>query len=325
MIKLDVKDRKILYELDIDARQSLQQIGKKVSLKKDVVSYRLKKLEDEGIIKNYWTAFDTFRLGYNVFRIYINFRFIVNADKKQEIIKYFTEYKNAWAVISVKGPIDFDAVLWVKDVYEFYQFWDKALEKYEDYFEKYTVSIYIQAINYKKSYLLGEEFEKNNRELYRITCGGEPAQIDELDYRLLNELAMNARIPLVDLAQKLNCSSQTINYRLQRLQKDGIIKGFHIGLDLSKLGLQNVKVDINLMEYHKKKVIIEYLTQSPHLFCLNTAVGWYDVEFEFVVENVDQIIKIMEDVDSKFPNTIRKIDYWIAKEVHKERWLPKLF
>jgi Lrp/AsnC family leucine-responsive transcriptional regulator len=56
MTKIDLKDRKILYELDLDARQSLTQVGKKVGLKKDIVSYRIKRMQDEGIIKNFWTA-----------------------------------------------------------------------------------------------------------------------------------------------------------------------------------------------------------------------------------------------------------------------------
>jgi DNA-binding Lrp family transcriptional regulator len=32
MIKIDAKDRKILYELDINSRQSFSKIGKKVGL-----------------------------------------------------------------------------------------------------------------------------------------------------------------------------------------------------------------------------------------------------------------------------------------------------
>ncbi|MFO7677029.1 MAG: AsnC family protein, partial [Thermoplasmatota archaeon] len=42
-MKLDLKDRKILYELDLDCRQSNSQIGKKVGLGRDVVSYRINK------------------------------------------------------------------------------------------------------------------------------------------------------------------------------------------------------------------------------------------------------------------------------------------
>ena len=52
MVKIDLKDRKILYHLDLDARQSLTQVGKKVGLKKDVVAYRVQRMQKDGIIKN---------------------------------------------------------------------------------------------------------------------------------------------------------------------------------------------------------------------------------------------------------------------------------
>jgi DNA-binding Lrp family transcriptional regulator len=322
MTKLDLKDRKILYELDLNCRQSNTQIGTKVGLKKDVVAYRIKKMQEEGVIRNFWTAINTFKLGYNVFRIYINFHY-ASTQIKNDIIQYFTNYKNAWAVISVKGPIDIDIVVWVKNIYEFYNFWDKTLEKYEDYFEKYTISIYIQAVGYKKSYLLDESY-KSDRKMYETICDGTTASIDETDYKLLNELAINARIPLTELSEKLKCSSQTTSYRIKNLFKNNIIQAFRVNIDVSKLGLQLLKVDIFLKEYKQRKNIIKYLDDKGCLECLNVASGWSDIEPEIVVENMGELIKLMEEVNNKFPNTIRKLDYWIMTEVHRERWLPEL-
>ncbi len=322
MAKLDLKDRKILYELDLNCRQSNTQIGKKVGLKKDVVAYRIKKMQDEGIIKNFWTAINTFKLGYNVFRIYINFHY-VNTQIKNEIIQHFTNYKNAWAVVSVKGPIDIDVVVWVKNVYEFYDFFDKTLEKYEDYFEKYTISIYIQAVGYKKSYLLDQP-DKFNRKMYETICDGTTEKIDKIDYTILNELAINARTPLIELAEKIGCSSQTANYRIKNLIKKGVIQAFRVNIDLSKLGLQIFKVDIFLKEYKQRKNIIKFLDDKGCLECLNVASGWSDIEPEIVVENMDKLIQLMDEINHKFPNVIRRLEYWIMAEVHKERWLPEL-
>ena len=98
MVKIDLKDRKILYHLDLDCRQSNTQIGKKVGLKRDVVGYRINRLQDEGVIQNFWTVIDTFQLGYNVFRIYINFQYITS-NIKEEIINYFVNNKNLTPVI----------------------------------------------------------------------------------------------------------------------------------------------------------------------------------------------------------------------------------
>ena len=49
MEKIDLKDRKILYELDIDSRQSFRNIGRKVGLSKDVVASRVKKLKENAL------------------------------------------------------------------------------------------------------------------------------------------------------------------------------------------------------------------------------------------------------------------------------------
>ena len=323
MTKIDLKDRKILYELDLDARQSFTQIGKKVGLKKDVVAYRVQRMQDEGVIKNFWTAINTFKLGYNVFRIYINFQY-VSSSVKNEIIQHFISYKNVWAVISLKAEIDFDVVVWVKDVYEFHQFWQKTLDLYEDYFAKYTISIYIQAFAYKKSYLLLEEYDKSDREMYITTCSGKPVEIDEIDYQLLNEIAINARMPLIELAEKLGCSSQAVNYRLKNLVKSDVIQGFRVAVDLSQLGLQHYKLEIYLKEHKKIKAIWDYLKGKPYLEYLNVAAGWCDLEFELMVENVNKLSQIMEEIDSKFPGAIKKQTFWIFEKIHKERWLPEL-
>jgi len=322
MTKLDLKDRKILYELDLNCRQSNTQIGKKVGLKKDVVAYRIKKMQDEGIIKNFWTAINTFKLGYQVYRIYINFQY-VSSDVKEKIIQHFIDYKNIWAVISLKAEIDFDAVVWVDDIYEFYQFWNKTLDEFEDYFAKYTISVYVEAFNYKKSYLLQDEISKTDRLFYITKCDRQSVEIDEIDYNLLNEIAINARIPLIDLAGKLNCSSQAVNYRLKNLIKNGVINAFRVNVDLSKLGLQHYKLDIYLKDHKQRATIWNYLKEKTYCDTLNVAIGWSDLEFEIIVENVDQLGKIMDELYSNFPNAIKKQTFWIFEKVHKERWLPE--
>jgi DNA-binding Lrp family transcriptional regulator len=324
MDKIDVKDRKILYELDQDARQSLTQVGKKVGLKKDVVSYRIKRMQDEGIITNFWTAINTFKLGYRVFRIYINFQY-VNAQIKEKIVQHFISHRNVWAVLSLKAEIDFDVVVWVKDIYEFYQFWNSTLDEFEDYFARYIISVYVEAFNYKKSYLLPDQSEQGERLLYRTTCSGKPVEIDKIDYELLDELAVNARIPLIDLAEKLSCSSQTVNYRLRSLIQNGVIKAFRVNVNLSELGLQHYKLEIYLKDHKQRNAIWNYLKEKPYCDTLNVAIGWCDLEFEVIVENVERLGKIMEEIDAKFPHTIKKQGFWIIDNVHKERWLPELF
>lgn len=325
MVKIDKKDRKILYQLDLNSRQSNTQIGKKVGLKKDVVSYRINRMEEQEIIKKYWAVIDTFKLGYDVFRIYINFQYITK-EIKNEIINYFVEYKNSWVVATIKSEIDLDVVVWVDDIYEFYRFWNNTLDKYQEYFEKYAISIYTQANVYEKSFLLPEESQhSNDRELCSMRCSPDAVEIDKLDYKILNEIAENARKSLIDLAEEFNCSSQTINYRLKKLVKSKVIKAFRVEIDISKFNLQSYKVDIYLKNHKMKKPIINYLKSKPYLEFMNLAIGWADLEPEFCVKNIEQLMGILDEINQKFSGSIKKQSFFITEKQYKLSCLPKIF
>ncbi|HEY8930697.1 MAG TPA: Lrp/AsnC family transcriptional regulator [Mucilaginibacter sp.] len=56
----------ILHELELDARISITEIGKRVGLSGPAVSERIKKMEDEGIITGYTTRIDHDKIGLAV-------------------------------------------------------------------------------------------------------------------------------------------------------------------------------------------------------------------------------------------------------------------
>ena len=73
MDKLNLKDKKILYELEKNARVTISDIAKKVGLSKQLVSYKIKRLEEERIIEGYHAIIDTSKLGYTTYRVYFTF------------------------------------------------------------------------------------------------------------------------------------------------------------------------------------------------------------------------------------------------------------
>ena len=323
MDKIDLKDRKILYQLDLNCRQSNSQIGKKVGLGRNVVAYRINKMQDEGIIDYFWTVIDTFKLGYNVFRLYLKIQDI-SKEKKQSLIEELKEYKNMWSLSSSAGSHDIGCVIWINDCYDFYHFLERIFNKYGKYISKKTISVYIQADEYEKTYLLSNKIKNIKRKKFSINCKSKKIKIDKLDYEILEILSLNARIPLIDIAKKLDTSSQTVNYRIDNLQKLGIIKGFRVEIDITKLGLQYFDIRVDLQDYSFRKKIIDYLTSNPYFKCLNTAVGYKDLEVEFVTKNLDDIMTIMDDLNDEFPNVIRDYHFFKYRVTHKECWLPKM-
>jgi len=60
---------------------------------------------------------------------------------------------------------------------------------------------------------------------------------DYVDRVILTELVRNSRASLRSVASKLNLGVSTVYMRIRRLLATGVIEGFTVDLDLSKLGL----------------------------------------------------------------------------------------
>ena len=53
-------------------------------------------------------------------------------------------------------------------------------------------------------------------------------------------------------------------------------------------------------------------------------IGWSDLAFQINIENMGGLSKIIDEIETKFPDSIRKYDYWMDQKGYMERWLPDL-
>ena len=60
--------------------------------------------------------------------------------------------------------------------------------------------------------------------------------IDGVDRKIMKKLQENARISTAQIARELNMAPSGIHERIKRLERHGIIKGYHVSLDAGKLG-----------------------------------------------------------------------------------------
>src|SRR3954470_20417427 len=64
----------------------------------------------------------------------------------------------------------------------------------------------------------------------------EGALLDETNVRLLAELQADARLSLAELGRRVGLSSPAVAERLGRLERDGVIRGYHADIDPRALG-----------------------------------------------------------------------------------------
>ena len=69
----------------------------------------------------------------------------------------------------------------------------------------------------------------------------------KIDKKILIQLLKDAEQPVVDIADKVGISRQTVSKKIDQFKKDGILKEIKANLDSNKLGI-NVKAFVFLQE-----------------------------------------------------------------------------
>lgn len=314
-IKLDLKDKRILSQLDANARQSNAEIAKKVRLSKDAVGYRIKKLEEQKIIRGYRAVIDSSRLGYLFYRVYFNLMDI-QPVKLKKLIDYLKQQKNVWWVGTCDGAWNFVFAIWIKSNKEFNEFYHKLGIEFRKHIKERLICSLVSYKNMTRRYLL-------NQELSLTSVGdGEKQEFDNTDIKILEFLSKNARTRLIDMASALKVDSMTIHHRIKKLEKKGIIQGYKADLNTRKLGRDFYSVKINLRDVSRIQEIQNYISTIPELTATTEAIGSYDFEFDLEVRNSEQYFKIIEDLENKF-DFIREIVYFRVLKNYKMLYMPE--
>ena len=131
-IKLDEKDKKIIEQLQLDCRQTIQEISKKTKLPRDVVVYRIKRMEDNKLIRQYHASLNPALLGYPLY-VYVGFSLLnINPEEETKFINFLKSKKQIIYVAKNSGKWDFSIGVAAKDYNDF----DKVLKEVRAEFTK---------------------------------------------------------------------------------------------------------------------------------------------------------------------------------------------
>ncbi len=104
--RLDEDDLKILRLLQEDARNTRERIAKKLKLSKSAVQYRIKKLEQAGIIEGYYAKINPARMGKEYLAITL-VRAKYSPSYYSKLGQKLASLKGVWAVYFTFGDSDF--------------------------------------------------------------------------------------------------------------------------------------------------------------------------------------------------------------------------
>jgi DNA-binding Lrp family transcriptional regulator len=102
-------------------------------------------------------------------------------------------------------------------------------------------------------------------------------RMDEVDQQLLARLRENARAPVAELARALGLSRTTVQSRLARLERSGVIAGYSVRLADSHLAGRLHAYVLLTVEPKQAAAVTQALKRLPGVRALQSVSGPYDM------------------------------------------------
>jgi Lrp/AsnC family transcriptional regulator for asnA, asnC and gidA len=152
-------------------------------------------------------------------------------------------------------------------------------------------------------------------------------KLDEIDYKVLDLLIDNSRIPYTDIAKKLLISAGTVHVRIKKMEDAGIISGSSLKLDYKNLGYTFIAyIGIFLEKTHLTNEVLEKLNSIPFVTVAHITTGRFNIYCKIRSKNTNhakEIIFMIDDIDG-----VSRTETMISLEESindKKRLMHKIF
>lgn len=120
--------------------------------------------------------------------------------------------------------------------------------------------------------------------------------VDETDLQILSMLRENARVSLKNIAEKTFLSSTAVSARIEKLEENGYIKGYHAHLSPQAFGL-NIKAFINLeLEPIRKQEFYPYIRSCKNVAECSCVTGDYSMLLKVFFSSTDELDAFINEI-----------------------------
>ncbi|WP_417426207.1 Lrp/AsnC family transcriptional regulator [Hoeflea sp.] len=153
-----------------------------------------------------------------------------------------------------------------------------------------------------------------------------PIKLDERDIKILATLSREGRLSKSELAKRVNLSATPCWERLRRLEKAGIISGYHAEIELRQIAPHVSVFVMAELENHRASTFQAFekaIDSYPEITACWALGGGFDYLLQVVTRDIDSYQRLIDDLLQRRAGLARYFTYIVTKPV-KQAALPPL-
>jgi Lrp/AsnC family leucine-responsive transcriptional regulator len=142
--------------------------------------------------------------------------------------------------------------------------------------------------------------------------------MDRIDRKILDILQRQGRISMTDLAQQIGLSTSPCAERVKRLERDGVITGYHAhvsGEALGKTLLVFVEIKLSTKNDEVFDKAARELAHLPDVLECHLVSGGFDYLVKARIGGMGEYRRLLGDILKKLPVTAESHSYVVMEEI----------
>ena len=142
--------------------------------------------------------------------------------------------------------------------------------------------------------------------------------LDRIDRKILDILQREGRLPMTELAQRIGLSTSPCSERVRRMERDGVITGYHATVSPKALG-KNLLVFVEITLASKSDQIFDKvrdeLLHVPDVQECHLVSGVFDYLVKARLSGMDEYRHLLGDILKKLPVNAQSNSYVVMEEL----------
>lgn len=149
--------------------------------------------------------------------------------------------------------------------------------------------------------------------------------LDRTDRKILDILQRNGRISITELAEQVSLSATPCSERVKRLERDGVISGYHARLNPAALG-KTLLVFLEIRLSAKSGDVFDKVKQElmyvPEVMECHLVSGDFDYLVKARLTEMAEYRRLLGEILKRLPASAESHSYVVMEEIKETLYLP---
>ncbi|MGH1357711.1 MAG: Lrp/AsnC ligand binding domain-containing protein [Burkholderiaceae bacterium] len=151
-----------------------------------------------------------------------------------------------------------------------------------------------------------------------IPTADEPTISNRIDWRILHELQLNARMSIVELAERVGLSKTPCAERVRKLEARGVLQGYQAIISPEAVGAAHIAMVQVVMARTNADSLDQFnaaVKDIPEVQCCFMIAGGFDYLMKIRTRNIQAYRQLMSEIIANLPGVQQTHSYVVMESV----------